>query len=200
MTSLLLALSALLATPLVHGPLADSATGPAGIPPAPVPWAVWRSPVDPLTVIRPFEAPSGPYAAGHRGVDLEARPGAPVLSAGFGRVAVARRIAGRWVIAIEHPPGLPKLGDGTWRTTYEAVRPVVAEGDLVREGQRIGTLVGGGHCACLHWGLKSGRTYADPLALLRRPTVLKPISTRATPIRLTQARLVAVFRALNAPE
>ena len=74
-------------------------------------------------------------------------------------------LAGRGVVSIDH---------GDVRTTYEAIDPVVSAGDTVSAGQVIGTLsTMGGHCRCLHWGLKRERTYLDPLLLLRR-IVLKP--------------------------
>ena len=136
----------------------------------------WVPPVAPLSVERPFSAPGEPWGAGHRGVDLAAGLGQSVASAGPGRVVLARWIAGRWVIAVEHPAGLAPLPAGTWRTTYEGVKPIVAEGTSVRPGGVLGILVGGGHCACLHWGLKSGSRYADPLQLLLPETILKPVS------------------------
>ena len=136
----------------------------------------WVPPVSPLAVERPFSAPVRPWAAGHRGVDLAASLGQPVASAGPGRVVLARWIAGRWVVAVEHPSGLAPLPAGTWRTTYEGVRPTVSEGISVEAGDVLGVLAGGGHCTCVHWGLKSGPRYADPLLLLRPATILKPVS------------------------
>jgi len=137
--------------------------------------SAWVAPLaPPLTVERAFSAPGAPWAAGHRGVDLTAAPGIPVRSAGSGRVVFAGRLAGRFVISIEHPAPVPLLGTG-WRTTYEGVRPAVAIADGVVAGQVIGVLdPRGTHCLCLHWGLKRGSTYVDPLLLLRRPIVLKP--------------------------
>ena len=69
-------------------------------------------------------------------------------------------------------------------TTYEPVRPTVADGDHVRRGQRIGTLVTGHPgcpvATCLHWGARvgAGRSarYLDPLGLIGAVRVrLKPI-------------------------
>lgn len=139
----------------------------------------WVPPVTPLVVERAFSPPGQPWGAGHRGVDLAASRGDSVLSAGPGRVVLARWIAGRWVVAVEHPRDLAPLPPGSWRTTYEAVRPVVVEGASVQAGDPLGVISGGGHCTCLHWGLKSGSRYADPLALLMPGTVLKPVSLGA---------------------
>src|SRR5205823_6737048 len=55
-------------------------------------------------------------------------------------------------------------------TTYEPLRPVVRRGQQVRPGQLLGRLLlRGGHCApaaCLHWGLRRGLVYLDPLGLV----------------------------------
>ena len=134
--------------------------------PAPVP--SWSAPlVGELRVTRPFDPPSGPYAAGHRGVDLAGAPGSPVGAAGDGVVVFAGMVAGRPVVSIDHPNGL--------RTTYEPVVPWVAAGQAVARGSLVGTLAGGhAGCpaeACLHWGLRRGGAYLDPLLLLRPPRV-----------------------------
>ncbi|MHC5903345.1 murein hydrolase activator EnvC family protein [Streptomyces sp. S6] len=117
-------------------------------------------------VLRPYDPPPTPYARGHRGVDLAAPPGTPVRAVAPGRVAFAGTVAGRGVVtlSLDSDPGL--------RTTYEPVRPAVAEGDAVTAGEVIGEVApDGAHCAvpCLHWGLKRGGAYLDPLTLLPRP-------------------------------
>ena len=135
----------------------------------------WQAPLPaPLFVERPFIPPAASWAPGHRGVDLAAAPDAPVRAAGSGRVVYTGRLAGRYVVSIEHAAEVPGLGSG-WRTTYEGVRPRVQRGEAVAAGTVIGVLdTRGAHCRCLHWGLKRGTSYADPLLLLRRPIVLKP--------------------------
>jgi murein DD-endopeptidase MepM/ murein hydrolase activator NlpD len=134
------------------------------VPPAGTP--LWVRPAEgPVT--RPFDPPPDPYAAGHRGVDLAAAPGSTVLAAGDGVVAFAGMVAGRPVVSIDHAGGL--------RTTYEPVDALVGAGQAVARGSPIGTLAAGhAGCpaaACLHWGLRRGETYLDPLALLRPPEV-----------------------------
>ncbi len=115
-----------------------------------------------VVVAAPFAPPAGPYGPGHRGVDLAAAPAAGVLAAGPGTVAFAGRVAGRGVVSVDHPGGL--------RTTYQPVGAAVTRGEPVRAGQLLGLLEGtGGHClprACLHWGLRRGTTYLDPMSLL----------------------------------
>ena len=116
-------------------------------------------------VVRPFEPPPSPYAAGHRGVDLAGAPGQAVLAALPGTVGFAGSIGGKPVVTVVH---------GGRRTTYEPVVASVAAGDVVAAGAVLGRLtVTDSHCfpaACLHWGLIEGRgddqVYLDPLTLV----------------------------------
>ena len=126
-------------------------------PPSPAGWPLAGRPV----VIRSFDAPDHDYGPGHRGVDLAARAGEPVLAAAAGTVAFAGSVGGRGVVSIDHDD---------MRTTYEPVSPQVTTGQRVGLGQPIGRVSGGGHCSgrCLHWGLRQGVSYLDPLLLLGR--------------------------------
>jgi len=121
---------------------------------------VW--PVLPSRVVRPFDPPPQPWLPGHRGVDLAAPPGTVVRAAGAGTVVYAGVLAGRGVVSVAHAGGL--------RTTYEPVTATVMVGDAVAAGDELGTLESGhAGCpqrACLHWGLRRGALYLDPLALL----------------------------------
>ncbi len=122
----------------------------------------WQWPLrPPPRVVRGFSPPAHPWEAGHRGVDLAARPGRPVYAAGPGRVGYAGDLAGRGVVTIVH---------GDLRTSYLPVRPAVRTGQTVHAGDRIGVVSAApGHCpdqACLHWGLLRGTVYLDPLSLL----------------------------------
>lgn len=115
-------------------------------------------------VVRGFGPPAHPYGPGHRGVDLGGWAGEPVLAAGDGVVVFAGPLAGRGVVSVGHAGGL--------RTTYEPLAPLVAAGARVRRGDVIGVL-DAGHpgcpvAVCLHWGLRRGAEYLDPLVLLRR--------------------------------
>jgi murein DD-endopeptidase MepM/ murein hydrolase activator NlpD len=162
----------LLAAALALGP-ASAAAEPA--PPLPgTPGPTWGPPMDGEPVVtRPFEPPPHPFAAGHRGVDLRGTPWSPVLAAGDGVVVFAGWVAGRPVVSIDHADGL--------RTTYEPVEPSVRAGQQVARGSPVGTLaVGHAGCpvqACLHWGLRRGETYLDPMALLR-PTRVRLLPSR----------------------
>jgi murein DD-endopeptidase MepM/ murein hydrolase activator NlpD len=139
--------------------------------------APWLAPVTPMAVERPFSAPAGPYAPGHRGVDLRAPAGTVVRAPAPGIVRAAGRVAGKLVVSIEHPHRI--LGRTGWRTTYDGVAAEVEVGDRLVAGDRIGTAIGhpagDAHARGIHWGLRNGRTYADPLMLLNRTIVLKPL-------------------------
>jgi murein DD-endopeptidase MepM/ murein hydrolase activator NlpD len=122
--------------------------------PTPAGWPLSGSPV----VQRGFDPPTALWGAGHRGVDLVAKPGEEVVAAASGTVAFVGSIAGKPVISIDH---------GSVRTTYEPVVSELHVGDRVAIGQVIGVLGTGGHCrGCLHWGLRQGKKYLDPLLLL----------------------------------
>ncbi|MFI1334384.1 murein hydrolase activator EnvC family protein [Streptomyces sp. NPDC020845] len=132
------------------------------------------------TVLRGWEPPPTPWAAGHRGVDLAARTGRPVRAAAAGRVSFTGQVAGRGVLTIE----LSGTGRPPLRTTYEPVRTVVAKGERVRAGQVVGALSAGPfHCpsGCLHWGLRRGDRYLDPLSLLT-PSMLRHGPSRLLPV------------------
>lgn len=140
---------------LVTGLGAPGVVARADAPPPPV----LLRPV-PGGVVRPFEAPAQRWGAGHRGVDLSAAVGAPVLAAADGTVAFVGRVVDRDVLSIDHAGG--------YRTTYEPVHAVVRAGEHVSLGQLVGYLEAGDECpsGCLHLGLRQGRDYLDPMAWL----------------------------------
>ncbi|MET9955665.1 M23 family metallopeptidase [Streptomyces sp. NPDC006339] len=126
--------------------------------------AVW--PVGPPRpeILRGWQPPPGPYAAGHRGLDLAAPPGTPVRAPAAGTVTFAGPVAGRGVLVLTLTgTGLPPL-----RTTYSPVDPLLRPGTPVRPGDLLAHVAPGDHCTrpCLHWGLLRGDTYLDPLRLL----------------------------------
>jgi murein DD-endopeptidase MepM/ murein hydrolase activator NlpD len=146
----------------------------ARVPARPFGW-----PVTPPHVVRRFDPPPQPWLAGHRGVDLSAGPSAVVRAAGAGTVVYAGIIAGRGVVSVAHPGGL--------RTTYEPVASALHAGDPVAAGAVLGRLAPGHPgcpaAACLHWGLRQGDRYLDPLTLLGLGRVrLLPLLPRAPPV------------------
>ncbi len=113
------------------------------------------------TVEEGFDPPDEPWGAGHRGVDLGARPGQRVLAPADGTVVFVGRVGGKPVVVIDH---------GGMRSTFEPVEASVRVGQRVRQGEVVGRVGHEAHCRdrCLHWGLKRGKTYLDPLVLIGR--------------------------------
>lgn len=112
-----------------------------------------------VVVVRPFDPPDQPWQAGHRGVDVAAPPGSPVLATADGTVSFAGAVAGRGVLVVDH---------GGTRTTYEPVTALVPRGTSVRAGQTVARLATGHDCGtpevtCLHVGLKRGESYLEPV-------------------------------------
>ena len=109
-----------------------------------------------------FVAPSQRWGPGHRGVDLVGLPGQAVRAPLAGWVAFVGSVAGVPVVSLTHDDGR--------RTTYQPVASALPVGQPLAAGEPLGALVPlGSHCApvtCLHWGLRLGDTYLDPLSLL----------------------------------
>ncbi|HLL63764.1 MAG TPA: peptidoglycan DD-metalloendopeptidase family protein [Propionibacteriaceae bacterium] len=161
------------------GALALLIAAPPAVAEPPLPGPAGWPLAGPPAVVRAFDGPDHEYGPGHRGVDLAADPGQPVRAAVSGVVAFAGKVAGRGVVSIDH---------GAFRTTYEPVVAGVRTGQRVALGGTIGRVGTGGHCAdrCLHWGLRHGERYLDPLQLF---------TTRASgPLRLLAADRRAVAR------
>lgn len=129
------------------------------------------------TVLRGWEPPATVYGRGHRGVDLAAPAGSPVRAVAPGRVSFAGRVAGRGVVSVE-------LTGTDLRTTYEPVTASVVKGAEVAAGEVVGTVEPtGSHCTttCVHWGLRRGEAYLDPLSLLP-PWLLRRGPSRLLPV------------------
>ncbi|MDQ1723892.1 MAG: hypothetical protein QOG52_920 [Frankiaceae bacterium] len=149
--------------------LAATTATPPPVARLPVAAAVWVWPVQPPVVTRAFQPPPTPYAAGHRGLDLAAVAGQAVEAAGAGVVSFAGHVAGTGVVVVRH---------GVLRTTYEPVEPGVSVGQGVVAGDVLGHISGGhlGCTVCLHFGLKRGEEYLDPMLLFARgPVRLIPV-------------------------
>ena len=131
----------------------------------------WSWPLSPRpAVLRAFDPPARPWLSGHRGVDLQAaHDGAPVTSPAAGTVSFVGVVVDRPVITIDHGNGL--------RSSFEPVRSDREAGAAVAEGEVLGW-VQPGHCRpappCLHWGVRRGEEYVNPLALRDGPAALRP--------------------------
>lgn len=110
-------------------------------------------------VVRRFDPPRTRYGAGHRGVDLGASGGDPVVSALGGTVTFAGSVAGVSWITVGHGGGL--------ETTYGRVEPrLVSAGDAVAPGSVLGFVAAG--ASHVDWGARLDDAYIDPLGLLGR--------------------------------
>lgn len=146
------------------------AVGASAAAPAP---SGWDWPLSPKpAVARNFDPPAKPWLSGHRGVDLAAGAvNAAVLSPEAGTVSFVGTVVDRPVITIDHGNGL--------RSSFEPVRSHLAQGTPVGKGEFIGA-VEAGHCGrdpCLHWGVRRGEEYLNPLSFVTdlRPSVLLPL-------------------------
>src|SRR5437870_5078629 len=75
-------------------------------------------------ILRHYEPPPTPYAAGHRGIDMAAPLGTRVLASNDGVVAFAGPVAGQLFVSIDHADGI--------RTTYSFLSAV-----WVKKGARV---------------------------------------------------------------
>jgi pimeloyl-ACP methyl ester carboxylesterase len=113
-------------------------------------------------IVRRFQAPLGPYAAGHRGIDFGVPAGTPVVASASGKVLFAGPVADDGLfVTIQH---------GVIKTTYSFLSEIkVVAGQEVRQGLLIG-MSGEGHPGegrpVLHLGAKIGDHYIDPEILL----------------------------------
>lgn len=152
--SLLVACAAIVAcTAIAVGP---APVAVAGDPP-------WRAPVR-GPVVRGFVEPATRFGAGHRGVDFAAEPAAEVVAAGRGSVVFAGDVAGGLHVVVLHRGGV--------RTSYSFLRDAaVAEGEVVEPGTVVGHAGGpdpdGEHAGVVHFGVRIGERYVDPMLLFR---------------------------------
>ncbi|MGT2463966.1 M23 family metallopeptidase [Sinomonas atrocyanea] len=144
------------------------------LPGGPATESGWTWPLEPQpAVAHPFDPPARPWLSGHRGVDLAGAPGAAVRAPQAGTVSFSGWVVDRPVVTIDHGGGL--------RSSFEPVQAMVPVGSAVAQGEEFGvvSVPGRAHCAdgaCLHWGVRRGEDYVDPLAFLgdHRPSVLLP--------------------------
>ncbi|WP_344790420.1 M23 family metallopeptidase [Gryllotalpicola daejeonensis] len=141
-------------------------------PPAPADAPRWRWPTSPPgPVVQPFEAPPGPYAAGHRGIDLAASPGEPVLAPADATIHFAGVVVDRPVVTLA-------VGDSVL-VSFEPVATAASTGSELHAGEAFGTVAHGGHCddRCIHVGVRVDGEYVSPLLFYAGipPAVLLPL-------------------------
>ena len=135
----------------------------------------WSRPVE-GRVVRPFSPPLTRYGRGHLGVDFAAAPGTPVSAAGAGDVSFAGAVANALHVVIAH--------DGGLRTSYSFLASVrVRRGDHVDAGTILGATGGRGpehDGSVLHFGLRSGDQYLDPMLLFSPPDLAEVVHLAPT--------------------
>ncbi|MCJ0700807.1 peptidoglycan DD-metalloendopeptidase family protein [Frigoribacterium faeni] len=155
---------------------ADGTAGAAGDPVGGAPVVtvgsvLWSWPVaPPHPVVRPFVAPEHAWSPGHRGIDIGAAVGEPVLAPDDGVVRFAGTVVDRPVLSITHSDGL--------LSSFEPVTTELTAGDAVTRGDVVGLVVAG-HSPdvdAVHLGARRDDEYVSPLLLLGggRPSVLLP--------------------------
>jgi len=122
----------------------------------------WIPPVD-GPIVRHFVEPIATYAAGHRGVDFAAASGTPVRAANDGIVSFSGDVAGALHVVVAHEGGI--------RTSYSFLASAtVRRGQPVRLGQVLGRAGGSGEghgAGVLHFGVRVGNRYVDPMLLFQ---------------------------------
>ena len=130
--------------------------GPAGAITSGYDWPVPGAPV------ADFSLEAGPYAAGHRGVDLTVAPGDDVRPMGAGMVTWSGVVAGDAWVTVAHPDGVT--------TSYGpmAVPGALPIGTPVTRGDVIGRARGDAHGldGRLHVGARRDGRYVDPALLV----------------------------------
>jgi len=129
--------------------------------------------MSPHVLAAAYAAPATRYAAGHRGIDLEAAPGAVVSAPDDAVVRFAGVVVDRPVLTLDHGGGV--------LSSYEPVVSEMPVGAAVGRGAVFGAIAAGGHCdgTCLHVGVRVDGGYVSPLLFFGRvpPAVLLPLGT-----------------------
>ncbi|MDN5616770.1 M23 family metallopeptidase [Rothia sp. HC945] len=135
----------------------------------------WSWPLSPRPpVVRPFAKPVQKWTAGHRGIDLDCAKAQEIRAPTSGTVSHSGWVVDRGVITITTDDGL--------RTSFEPVIDQLPRGTHVTAGtvvaRRDPELRHEGCASCLHWGVRDGDEYINPLSLVGalHPSVLLPRS------------------------
>lgn len=116
-------------------------------------------------VVAAFDAPTR-YGPGHRGVDLGAPLGTPVRASAQGTVTFAGWVVGAAWVTVDH---------GAVRTTVGPLAGIeVQPGQSVARGEVVGTSGRAHGIPAVHWSLRRGDIYLDPLAVGRGVATLLP--------------------------
>lgn len=140
-------------------PAAAAGAVPDGLGVATTPGYDWPVPGPPVA---DFSLDNGPYAAGHRGVDLPVTAGDPVRPMADGMVTWSGVVAGDAWVTVAHPDGVSTSYGPMVRA---GARPV---GTAVTRSDVIGRARGDAHGldGRLHVGARRDGRYVDPAALV----------------------------------
>ncbi|WP_129360642.1 M23 family metallopeptidase [Rothia uropygioeca] len=134
----------------------------------------WVWPTSPAPAVeRKFEKPARKWDPGHRGVDLAVKPGQTIRSPASGTVTFSGRVVDRGVITVTTDDG--------YLTSFEPVTEQLPRGTRVSSGDVIARRdweqSHEGCSSCLHWGVRHGGDYVNPLLLVGAlsPSVLWPL-------------------------
>jgi hypothetical protein len=145
--------------------------------------AGWHWPVRGSVITR-YRNGTDPYAAGqHRGIDIAAPVGAPVLAASAGTVRFEGRVGNSGLVVDV------RTADGRYDTSYLHLSAIaVREGQRVEAGRRLGAVGTTGRRSAvrphLHFGVRdAGRRFAyhDPLDFLPPAAGPAPRAPRGAP-------------------
>jgi murein DD-endopeptidase MepM/ murein hydrolase activator NlpD len=118
----------------------------------------WTWPVTGPVIVA-FDPPDTPFGSGHRGIDIAAPVGTPVLAAAAGVVSFAGPVGGRLFVTIDHGGGLESRYSFL-ETVLVRLRDPVAEGQVIA---RSGTGHEGDLVPNLHFAILLDDVYVDPL-------------------------------------
>jgi murein DD-endopeptidase MepM/ murein hydrolase activator NlpD len=148
-------------------PAATAALALSAWAPAVAAAETWRWPVR-GHVLAAFADAGGPYAAGqHRGIDVAASPGTPVVAAVGGTVRFSGQVGSSGLTVSV------RTADGRFDVSYlHLAEATVRAGEAVGPGKRLGTVGTSGRSSTptphLHLGVRDAgtRRYRDPLDFL----------------------------------
>jgi hypothetical protein len=172
--------------------------------------APWAWPVQ-GEVVTQFRNGTDPYAAGqHRGIDIAAAPGAPVVAAASGTVTFAGTVGSSGLTVAQ------RTADGRYVLSYLHLSQVaVRAGETVAAGEALGAVGMSGTRSAeqphLHFGVRESadrHAYVDPLRFLvppvetpraPQPPLPVPVPAEAPPVTAPVTGLAADAAAAPAP-
>lgn len=141
---------------------------------------LWHWPVEEPRLAKPFRKPTSDWGAGHRGIDLQTKPGEALLSPVDARIDFGGLAFGVPTVVIEA---------GSLSSVFQpaCLKPGFSSNSQVEIGDdfaRVCSSSAQHHCSlgdCLHWSLRWDKTdYLNPLIMLDEldPAILlKPPTT-----------------------